>query len=73
MINDIAVTRTADIDEVAVSVSTSTVGEVVSVKKFHVLPHDFSIEAGEMTASLKIKRKVVVEKYRKELEALYRD
>ena len=44
-----------------------------SVKKFHVLPHDFSIEAGEMTASLKIKRKVVVEKYRKELEALYQE
>jgi long-subunit acyl-CoA synthetase (AMP-forming) len=44
-----------------------------SVKKFHILPHDFSIEAGEMTASLKIKRKIVVEKYRRELEALYQD
>jgi long-chain acyl-CoA synthetase len=44
-----------------------------TVKKFHILPHDFSIEAGEMTASLKIKRKVVVEKYRAELEALYQD
>ncbi len=44
-----------------------------TVKKYHLLPQDFSIEAGEMTPSLKIKRKVVVDKYRDELEALYRE
>jgi long-chain acyl-CoA synthetase len=44
-----------------------------TIKKYHLLPHDFSIEAGEMTPSLKIKRKVVVDKYHEELEALYKE
>jgi long-chain acyl-CoA synthetase len=44
-----------------------------TIKKYCLLARDFSIEAGEMTPSLKIKRKVVVDKYRDELEALYKD
>jgi long-chain acyl-CoA synthetase len=44
-----------------------------TIKKYCLLARDFSIEAGEMTPSLKIKRKVVVDKYRDELEALYKE
>jgi long-chain acyl-CoA synthetase len=43
------------------------------VKKFIVLPKPFSVEADELTVSLKLRRNVVLEKYRQELEALYRD
>jgi len=42
-----------------------------SIKRFHILPRDFSIEDGEMTPTLKIKRKVVVQKFQAELESLY--
>jgi long-chain acyl-CoA synthetase len=42
-----------------------------SIKRFHILPRDFSIEDGEMTPTLKIKRKVVVSKFQNELESLY--
>jgi long-chain acyl-CoA synthetase len=42
------------------------------IKKFAVLPADFSQEGGELTPTLKVKRKVVTEKYREALEALYR-
>ena len=42
-----------------------------TIKKIYIAPADFSIEGGELTASLKVKRKVVTEKYRDELEALY--
>jgi long-chain acyl-CoA synthetase len=42
-----------------------------TIKRFHILPRDFSIEDGELTPTLKIKRKVVVQKFQKELEALY--
>ena len=41
------------------------------IKKFTILPVDFTLEGGELTPTLKVKRKVVAEKYRGELEALY--
>jgi len=41
------------------------------IKKFSILPVDFSLEGGELTPTLKVKRKVVAEKYKKELEGLY--
>jgi long-chain acyl-CoA synthetase len=42
------------------------------IKKFAILPTDFSQEGGELTPTLKVKRKVVAEKYRDTLEDLYR-
>jgi long-chain acyl-CoA synthetase len=42
-----------------------------SIKRFAVLPKDFSIETGELTPSLKIKRKFVDQKYRNQIEKLY--
>jgi long-chain acyl-CoA synthetase len=41
------------------------------IKKFSILPIDFTLEGGELTPTLKVKRKVVSEKYKKELEGLY--
>ena len=41
------------------------------IKKFAILPGDFTPEGGELTPTLKVKRKVVSEKYKKELEGLY--
>jgi long-chain acyl-CoA synthetase len=43
------------------------------VRKFLVLPRPFSIAAEELTVSLKLRRNVVFDKYRKELDALYRE
>jgi long-chain acyl-CoA synthetase len=43
-----------------------------TVKDFAILPNDFSEGAGEMTPSLKVKRKVVLERYRDVIEGLYR-
>jgi len=42
-----------------------------SVKKFRILPRDFSTETGELTPSLKVKRKVVASFYRDAIDALY--
>jgi long-chain acyl-CoA synthetase len=42
------------------------------IKKFAILSTDFSQEGGELTPTLKVKRKVVAEKYRDALEDLYR-
>ncbi len=42
-----------------------------SIKKFAIVPEDFTQEGGELTPTLKVKRKVVSEKYAAELERLY--
>jgi long-chain acyl-CoA synthetase len=40
-------------------------------KKISVLPRDFTIESGELTPSLKVKRRAVEEHYREVIEAMY--
>ncbi len=40
-------------------------------KKFLVLETDFSVEAGDLTPTLKVKRRVVEQKFKKEIDALY--
>jgi long-chain acyl-CoA synthetase len=42
-----------------------------TIKKFAILPHDFSVDTGEMTPSLKVKRRVVEANHREVLDALY--
>jgi long-chain acyl-CoA synthetase len=42
-----------------------------TVKTFAILPQDFTIEAGELTPSLKVKRKVVEKKYMTVLDKMY--
>jgi len=44
-----------------------------SIKTFHILPRDFTIEDGELTPTMKVKRKVVRDKYKAEIDALYPD
>ncbi len=42
-----------------------------TVKNFSILPKDFSIEAGEMTPSLKLKRRVIDQRYKEAIDKLY--
>ncbi|WP_333908558.1 AMP-dependent synthetase/ligase [Solicola gregarius] len=42
-----------------------------TIKKFVILDHDLSIERDELTPSLKLKRRVVEDKHRDKLDALY--
>lgn len=43
------------------------------IKKFTLLPKEFSIEAGEITATLKLKRKVILKKYKPLIDKMYLD
>jgi len=42
-----------------------------TIKKWAVLDHDLSVESGELTPSLKLKRKVVEERYKDVLDGFY--
>ena len=42
------------------------------IRNFHLLPSIFTVETGELTPTLKVRRPVVIERYRQEIEALYR-
>lgn len=42
------------------------------VKRFRILPREFTIEHGEMTATMKVRRQQVMVNFRDELDSLYR-
>lgn len=47
--------------------------DVEAISAFTIVPHPFSQENGELTPTLKLRRKVVQEHYREQIESMYRD
>lgn len=47
------------------------VSKAAHIKKFKLLPIDFSIPGGELTPTMKLKRKVTEKKYQKEVDEIY--
>jgi long-chain acyl-CoA synthetase len=46
---------------------------VEQIKKFELLPTEWSVDGGEMTPKLSVKRKVVMEKYKQYVEKIYKN
>jgi long-chain acyl-CoA synthetase len=44
---------------------------VEQIKKFELLPHEWSIATGEMTPKMSLRRKVVLEKFKDAVEKIY--
>jgi long-chain acyl-CoA synthetase len=44
---------------------------VEQIKKFELLPAEWSIDSGEMTPKLSLKRKIIMEKYKSAVERIY--
>ena len=68
LVNDpdlIAVIQTA-VDE-----ANKAVSKAESIRKFTLLPSDFTIAGGQLTAKLSIKRHVIAQEFAKEIEALF--
>jgi len=56
----------------AVDDANKAVSGAESIKKFRVLPTDFTEESGELTPTLKVKRHIVLKTFGDDVEALYR-
>ncbi len=48
-----------------------TLARVEQIKKFTILPQPLSIAAGELTPTLKLKRKVIAQRYEAQINAMY--
>lgn len=57
-----------EIDRVSVDLASYE-----TIKKFQILKEPFTIESGELTPTLKVKRNVVEQKYKVLIESMYRD
>ncbi len=55
----------------AVDQVNTTLARVETIKKFALLPRVFSVETGELTPSLKVKRRIVAKNFADEIEAMY--
>ncbi len=48
-------------------------GSWEKIKKFGLLPTEFGIATGELTPTLKLKRKIILEKYKEMVDGFYKD
>jgi long-chain acyl-CoA synthetase len=55
----------------AVDLANAAVSSAEAIKRWRVLPHDFTLEGGEMTPTLKLRRALVAERYGEDVELLY--
>ncbi|RDH75884.1 long-chain fatty acid--CoA ligase [Mycolicibacterium moriokaense] len=57
--------------ELAIKDANQAVSKAEAIRKFRILPVDFTEDTGELTPTLKVKRKVVAEKFAGDIDALY--
>jgi long-chain acyl-CoA synthetase len=65
--------RVVKLVEDAVAAQTPGLARHEQIKKVALLPRELTIDAGEITPTLKVKRRVVEEKYRHVIDAIYAD
>jgi len=58
--------------EEAIVDGNKAVSKAEAVKEFRILPEDFTIDGGEMTPTLKLRRAIVMKKYAGMVEDIYR-
>lgn len=62
-----------DLVKKSIDSKNSALARYETIKKFAILPSDFSVESGELTPTLKVKRKVINQRYKDIFDGFYRD
>ena len=57
--------------EDAIGRVNSTLPSYETIKRFTILERDFSLESGELTPTLKVKRKAATQRYKPQIDAMY--
>ena len=65
--------RILDLFKRQIEAMTPGLAQYEKVKKFALLRHELTVENGELTPTLKVKRRIVDEKYRNVIDRLYKD
>ena len=63
--------RIIDLFERQIATRTASLAQFEKIKKIALLDHEFTVGGGEMTPTLKVKRRVIDEKYRGVIDRLY--
>jgi len=69
-----ALTKDPDLNSViqtAIDEANKAVSRAESIRKFTILPTDFTIAGGQLTAKMSVKRHVVSTEFAEEIEALF--
>ena len=59
------------LDERALEDANAHFARFEAIKRFSVLSSEWSVDGGELTPTLKLKRRVIYKKYEAEIERLY--
>jgi len=51
--------------------NTKAISRAQRIQRFTILPLELSIDGGELTPTMKLKRKIINEKYKAAIESLY--
>jgi long-chain acyl-CoA synthetase len=58
--------------QAAIDDANKAVSKAEAIRKFAILPRDFTEDGGELTPSMKLRRHVVMKQYADDVAALYR-
>ena len=59
------------IDDVVAKYNESAISQAQQIRKWCILPNEFTVGSGELTATMKLRRNVVQQHYANEINALY--
>lgn len=69
----VANARVTEAYKLIVDKVNATLAPFESIKRFHVVPDDWTVETGELTPSMKLKRRVINHKYESVIHEFYKD